>query len=475
MLVIDAVSDLERCRFVAEGLGDIGFRTEKFPNSRGTTWRVAPRPLTLPHADVEWLRALGGHLHKFNIACSYLYHLSVDGRQPGWIAGYLDRGKPASLVEYSRMRQFRRTFPCVIRPDVIPTPEGRLITELDSVPGGMGLIARATELYKELGCQLIGEEVTLPRAFAEMAKEVSGDCSPCIAIVISEESDAYRPEMTWLAKKIKDWGIEAYAVAPEDLSYSENGVKVRGASRDLFVSLIFRNFELFDLGNISNVELLMRLNAQNRVQVVPPFRPIFEEKMWMALFHHPVLTNYWQSAIGNDGYSFLRDCFPPTWILDPEPVPPHATIPGLLVGGSSLNSWTHLENLGRSQRHFVIKPSGFSERSWGSRGVVIGHDISTKEWNTALAEALGSFAQNPHVLQEFQAGRQFEGCFYDTANGSMRTIPCRVRLSPFFLVVGNQVKLTSVMATMCPLDKKKIHGMPEAIITPCTVEKPGGI
>ena len=102
--------------------------------------------------------------------------------------------------------------------------------------------------------------------------------------------------------------------------------------------------------------------------------------------------------------------------------------------------------------------------------MVVGHDISTPAWNAALKQALGSFDQSPHVLQEFRAGRRFEGSFYDAAAGAVRTIPCRVRLSPYFLVIGEEVTLTAVMATMCPLDKKKIHGMPEAIIVPCAVE-----
>jgi hypothetical protein len=105
---------------------------------------------------------------------------------------------------------------------------------------------------------------------------------------------------------------------------------------------------------------------------------------------------------------------------------------------------------------------------------VVGHDISTPEWNVALKAALASFTYTPHVLQEFRAGRHFEGSFYDPVAGTVRTIPCRVRLSPYYLVVGEDIHLAAVMATMVPLDKKKIHGMPDAIMVPCALDESSG-
>jgi len=466
------VHDVERCRFVAEGLSDVGYRVPEPSVSRqGNSWRVSPRPLALSGEQVAWLYALGPKLHAFNVASNELYLESVAGRQPPWIARYLDQGKPGDLIRHSLTRHVRSACPTVIRPDVIPTPDGMLITELDAVPGGMGVIARSAERYNALGHALIGDDVTVPGAFAAMIRAQSRDGStPRLAIVVSDESAAYRPEMAWLAERLCGFGIDAHAVTPGDLSFCDDGVRLKGSRDDANVNVVYRFFELFDLPNIPSADKLMLLNAATRVAVVPPLRPVFEEKMWFALFRHPLLTTYWRKALGADTCAFLQACIPPTWILDPEPIPPSATIPGLLAGGTAVNSWTHLENLGRSQRHFVIKPSGFSERAWGSRGVVVGHDISTPDWNAALRQAVLDFGHTPHVLQEFRSGRQFEGHFFDVASGSTRTIPCRVRLCPYYFVIGQQVKLASVMATMCPLDKKKIHGMPDAIIVPCNVD-----
>ena len=47
------------------------------------------------------------------------------------------------------MNRFRNLLPGIIRPDVIPTADGMVITELDSVPGGIGLTACLTRAYDD--------------------------------------------------------------------------------------------------------------------------------------------------------------------------------------------------------------------------------------------------------------------------------------------------------------------------------------
>ena len=41
----------------------------------------------------------------------------------------------------------------------------------------------------------------------------------------------------------------------------------------------------------------------------------------------------------------------------------------------------------QKDRRLVLKVSGFSELAWGSRGVTIGHDVSSEEWRRLVAEA----------------------------------------------------------------------------------------
>src|SRR5262245_13700060 len=117
----------------------------------GTTWRVAPEPFTLHSSLFTQLDALGPMLLAFYRACNTLYRHSLAGRQPKWIADYLDAGKPQRLLEISRQDRIKSHVPRVIRPDVILNDEHFFITELDSVPGGIGLTGWLSKTYSELG------------------------------------------------------------------------------------------------------------------------------------------------------------------------------------------------------------------------------------------------------------------------------------------------------------------------------------
>src|SRR3954451_18888430 len=102
-------------------------------------WLVSPDAFALDEKFVADLKQLGHRLFVFQRACNQLYQLSVRGKQPAWIAQYLDAGKPAELVELSRQKVFRDELPRVIRPDLILTENSYIIAEIDFVPGGIGL------------------------------------------------------------------------------------------------------------------------------------------------------------------------------------------------------------------------------------------------------------------------------------------------------------------------------------------------
>src|SRR5207237_4242438 len=115
--------------------------------------------------------------------------------------------------------------------------------------------------------------------------------------------------------------------------------------------------------------------------------------------------SFWRDALDAKTFETLRRLMPQSWILDPRPIPPHAVIPGLAPGGRPLSDYQEMARLGQKERRFVIKPSGFSELAWGSRGVSVGHDLPQTEWAAALEAALASFHQVPRMLEEFRHGR----------------------------------------------------------------------
>ena len=125
------------------------------PLFEAKTWRLSPEAWPLTREQVTQLEQIGAACLEFHQALETLYLRSVAGKNllrnkplvAPWIAEYLDRGKPAALVQHARDGRMRGVFPSVLRPDLLLTDEGFALTELDSVPGGIGLTAFLNRLY----------------------------------------------------------------------------------------------------------------------------------------------------------------------------------------------------------------------------------------------------------------------------------------------------------------------------------------
>ena len=85
----------------------------------GKEWRWSPIPYRLSPSLAKELDSMGHRLLQFSEACELLYRLSVDGRQPAWIAELLDRGKSPAIVAIGRDPAFRGAIARVIRPDLV--------------------------------------------------------------------------------------------------------------------------------------------------------------------------------------------------------------------------------------------------------------------------------------------------------------------------------------------------------------------
>jgi hypothetical protein len=485
----------QRCTAVREALIRAGLFSETGADSAaGTRWRISPSPFSLSPDHAKFFESLGAHLLAFYRALNHLYFESVHGTQPAWIAAYLDQGKPDSLIAYSRLDRFRDLLPDVIRPDIIPTDTGMVITELDSVPGGIGLTAAMAMGYGQLAIgqredarsdsapstpshspspiahrlfDIVGGPDGMVRGFAAMLRERMGARPGGAAIVVSEEAQEYRPEMEWMAARLREQDLAVFCVEPDEVDFTEDGLRLARDHRP--IALLYRFYELFDLPNVPKSELIMYAAKQGRVAVTPPFKPQMEEKLAFALFHHPALTAFWQDELGGETHAILSRLLPNTWVLDPRPLPPAAVIPGLQLGGRAIADWRDLSHATQKGRRYVIKPSGFSPLAWGSRGVSVGHDLPQSEWAAVIDQALASFPSTPHILQEFHKGRQFELSYYNEQAQDIVPMAGRARLSPYYFVSGGKAGLAGILATVCSPDKKLIHGMKDAIMIPCAI------
>jgi hypothetical protein len=443
--------------------GGVGVDAER------VAWRLSPEPFRLSPATLAAIERLGPDLLRFSRVLASLYQRSVRGTAPAFIADYLDRGKPESIVRLGRQNRFKSDVPGIIRPDLILTEDGFIAAELDSVPGGMGFVGAMAQAYCRLGFETVGGSDGIARGFAALLASVAGKAAPATALVVSEESKDYFAELNWLAESMTAAGLgETHACKPEQIIFTEEALFLRlPDGREEKLDVLYRNFELFDLLNVPKQDLLLYAARHNRVKMTPPPKAHLEEKLAFALLHHPALATTWRRELG-EGFEHLRRVFPQTWILDPRPLPPQAFIPGLAAAGEPLQNWMQLEALGKSERDYVVKPSGFSELAWGSRGVKVANDLTREEWHSALAEGLAAFDRTPHVLQRFHKGKRVRMPYFDRAKDAMAMLDGRVRLSPYYFVAGESVQLGGILATIAPADKRLIHGMSDAIMAPCT-------
>ena len=404
-------------------------------------WILSPRPFPLTDSLHEQLEKLGHRLNLFNRACNELYHRSVAGKMPSWIADYLDRGKPPGLIEFARQKQFRQELPAVIRPDLVLTEEGFTIAEVDSVPGGIGLTGWLNQTYAALGFDVLGGATGMIDGFRTI---LGGDAD----ILVSREAATYRPEMEWLAR-VADGGL---CVTGAEEYVPPGGEGLRS---------IYRFFELFDLPNLPGIGALLEGAASGRLKVTPPIKPYLEEKMWFALFWSRPLRDFWRRELSERHFLELQKHIPYTWLLDPQPIPHHAVVPGL-----EINDWQELAAFGQKHRELILKISGFHETAWGSRSVVLGSDLPQGDWHAAINRALEAFPHHPHILQRFHKGRLVEHPYFDLADGSEQIMRGRVRLCPYYFVIEGKAELRGALATICPADKKLLHGMKDAILAP---------
>ena len=433
------VEKAQRAEAIRSALPEGGLFHEK-------SWRVSPDAFIIGRKFGEELEKLGYRLLRFVRACNQLYRFSVSGRQPTWIAELLDRGKPPELVAMQREGALALAIPKVIRPDLILTDSGYVIAELDNVPGGIGLTAWLDQVYSDNGARILGGTEGMLDGFASILP--GGD------IVVSDEAATYRPEMEWLAARLNE-------------SHSALGHwrVVDTSPRGDWQSEVYRFFELYDLANVRCARQLCEKELAGELSVTPPMKAALEEKMWFALFWLKPLESFWRRELGERAMLALRKVIPYTWLVDPEPLPRHAVLPRL-----ETHTWAEVAHFSQKQRTLILKISGFSEHAWGSRGVVVAQDMSQTAWKAKLESALAEFSTHPHILQQFHQGRLVGHDYFDPTAGELRRMRGRVRLCPYYFVGEKTAICGGALATICPDDKKLLHGMTDAILVPAAID-----
>lgn len=438
----------------------------------GKTWKLSPRAWTFPPQARAELDAIGAAALAFYRALEKLYLASAGGKKilrngetrAPWVAPLLDRGKPPRLVAHQRSRALAGTLPPVIRPDLLICGDGFALTELDSVPGGVGLTAFLSRLY---AC---GD--AMPELFLSAVARV-GETRSRVAVAVSDEAADYRPEFEWLAGELRSRGADVVVCHPNEAEISAAGVFLGGKKIDV----VYRFFELFDLKNVRRADALFEAVERGNVVVAPPMRPFQEEKMSLALLRHPALVPFWRENLGEENFALLKKIVPESWIVEPPPeggLPASAVLLAPTRGGNAIRDWRELADAPRRERELVLKASGFDETAWGARSVTVGADASQSEWAAALENALASAREKNvlFVMQRFRKPARLPHPVFD-ADGNAVPAFGRARVCPYYFVVRGEnggrerAVLGGALCTFCPPDKKIIHGMSDAAMLPC--------
>lgn len=448
------------------------------PLFEAKTWQLSPEAWKITKEQESELEEIGRACLDYHRALETLYLRSAVGKNllrnkpllAPWVADYLDRGKPAELVAHARAKANRGVFPTVLRPDLLLTEDGFVMTELDSVPGGIGLTAFLNRLYGGSGERVLGSNDAMIRHFhASLAALRSDLRNPLIVILVSDEAATYRPEMAWLAAQLQLRGLRVFCLEPDEVFPLGSTLCFDLEGNPEKIDIIYRFFELFDLPNLATADSFFEAWETGEVAVAPPMRAYQEEKLGLALFHHHLLRDYWAEALSKRSLALLGKLIPPSWIIDPAPLPPGAVLAGPTPGGRALTDWMQLGEASQKERDLILKISGYHETAWGARSVVLGSDCSREEWRSALEIAINDAPRNPHLLQVFRKPKRLRHALFDR-DGQVVEREGRLRLCPYYFVTGDEVKLSGALATFCPADKKIIHGMQDAALLPCRVE-----
>jgi hypothetical protein len=442
------------------------------------TWRLSPQAWPLTPAQLKEIEKIGQACLEFYKASERLYLSSVEGKnilrnrqlEVPWVADYMDRGKPAKLLDHARSKSQRRRIPSIIRPDLLLTDDGFTLTEMDSVPGGVGLTAYLNRLYED-GGSIIGADDRMIYAFYESLDALCPEIAlPTMAIVVSDEASTYRPEMEWLAGQLQELGFKVYTLHPGDLFPMGDTICADIDGDPEEIHLIYRFWELFDYPNVEIADTLLEFAERGVGPVVaPPMRPFQEEKNNLALFHHHLLQDFWKESLSKSSYRVLKKIIPGSWIMDPVDLPPNAVLDAPFVGGKPIYSWEQLGEASQKERNLILKLSGFHENAWGARSVLLGSDASREEWVDGIQEALDGAKESLYLLQEYKKPARIKHPIY-SPEGQVYEMQGRLRLCPYYFVEGDKAEVGGILATFCPADKKIIHGMRDAALLPCKLD-----
>lgn len=365
---------------------------------------VPPEPLTLPNHQLSEIDSIGIAVTSYLSSVGELYGEDETVRR------LLDAGKPEIILGDLDSSNY-----LFVRPDLIVTPGGFKICEIETSPFGLALADILNKAYASAGFETIVGTSQPSETIREGLPDVG-------TIVYSPKTAAYRGQLTYLSDHVFPDGGDWDVARIDEIDQSN-------------LSSVYRAFYLSEYDTDDSVRQLLD-DTEISSSIIPGLTPQLEEKAVMALIWDKRWEAYFAKSLGEATLGFLRATIPPTWIVGEE----EYFAPGLPYGVAQISD---LAGLSRSKRTFVLKPS---HGSW-SEGVEFLHEKSQAK-ALELIERAAKDSAKVHIVQEFHKPQK-NAFKIDTPAGSS-TVQAKVRITPYFSALAADFgELIGIKATAC--------------------------
>jgi hypothetical protein len=401
-------------------------RRPEYDTGEKIPFRVSPEPLKLEKNSVDEIKRIGQEVAQYIQTISLLYQQDENVRK------ILNTGKPEIFLS-DRTPNY-----LFIRPDLVITPAGFSICEVETSPFGLALAELLNKSYISAGFETLVEQNALSEYVQETAPHGG-------TLLFSPKTQSYAGQLTFLADKVFSNGEPSW-----------NAQKINEQSSSTQQN-IYRGFYLSEYLTNPDVRALLESYSQDEsASILPSLTPYLEEKAVLAFLWDQRYETFLKKELGDAAFHHLQTVVPPTWVVGQE----EFFSPGLPEG---ISSSVDLATLSRSKRTLVLKPSGFNPKSSWSEGVHFLHEKSADKAKEIL-HAAEQDTSAVHIIQDFRKGMNIP-MFYENPDGSTTCMQARVRVTPYIsLDRGNEGKLIAIKATGCE-NTDYIHASSSSINT----------
>jgi glutathionylspermidine synthase len=401
-------------------------------------WHVAPSLFKISEDQLKEIDVIGKAMFLFMKAANKLWNEDPEVRD------LLNGSYPEYLTKFFDSSVLKDLLPISGRPDIVICNGNRLkIAEWETNIGGLGMFTKLSDAYQKTlpaddGYKHFPSSIarSLLSAMEERGYEriVFGSDR-----VFLEECNAYIPDLKQISmaiNKIAGREISSVLMSKDDLK--------RSLHENVMIIRIWESINTTE--DVTN-----EITEENAKNIYPPLRNIFEHKALMGLLHLPKYRKFWKEELGT-WFNVLVDIIPKTWILKP--------------GWTSEGMFESLKQRTKNERRFIIK----SSNGYGSKGIMFGDQMNDQKWKAFIEEMQKGVPGGLMILQDFEESIKYSCIVVDRKKGAEQLKNLRIRLTPVFIQMNNEIKLTEIIATF--RENKIVHGTSngeKAVIIPSEI------